>query len=410
MAEINSLSDLRPEFWAKEAQRSLFVENRAMAVATMQLKNILAGEGRKAHRLVLSYPSSGTYTPQTDITVTPVTGSKETLEVDTFIASLVSIDDIQEKQSILALGSTVMSRMMKDHRNRLEQAVLAEVTNARHSLDDGNVGGTSGNNMTLNTDVIPQVFTSADTKLDAIDAPKAGRTAVVGGHFMRYLKLQQAGRDTVFGDGVNTHGVVTNLFGWDIVESNNLPYTAVLGLATNPTDGDTIVIAGVTFTFKTTLGTTAGNVKIASTVDLTRANLATALNAPHTAITEATDAGYVAISAEDVFLLRDKRRITATNSNSADTLTITGYGDIVVSETLTAAADVWSSQRQDSLFCVRGCVDLVVQMPPKIEVGREPKQFADLVKSLMGYGKKTFADGAREMVRVKINASTSDWS
>ena len=45
-----------------------------------------------------------------------------------------------------------------------------------------------------------------------------------------------------------------------------------------------------------------------------------------------------------------------------------------------------------------------------MEVGREPKQFADLIKSLLGYGVKTFADGGREMVYVKIDASTSDWS
>lgn len=406
----NSISDLRPEFWAKECQRSLFVENRAMSVANTQLRNILAGEGRKAHRTILSYPASATYTPGTDITTTPLAGSKETLEVDTFLASLVSIDDTEEKQSILDLGSKVAMRMMKDHNNRIEQAVMGQVTNARWTLDDGSVGGTSGNNMTLNTDVVPQVFVSADTKLDGIDAPKAGRTAVVGGHFMRWLKLQQAGRDTVFGDGVNTRGVVARLFGWDIVESNNLPYTAVLTMATDPTNGDTVTIAGVTFTFHTTLPTTEGGLHATGTVDNTRLNFANALNAPATAIAETASAGYTPISAENVFLLRDKRRIVATDSASGDTLTITGYGDIVVSETLTAAADVWSSQRQDSLFCVRGCVDQVVQMPPKIEISREPKQFADLVKSMIGYGVKTFADGAREMVRVKINAGTSDWA
>lgn len=406
---MNSVADLKPEFWAKEAQRSLFVENKAMAIANTQLRNILAGEGRKAHRTILSYPASATYTPGTDITATPLTGSKETLEVDTFLASLVSIDDTEEKQSIIDLGSKVASRMMKDHNNRIEQAVLGQVTNALHTLDDGNVGGTSGNNMVLDTDVVPQVFVSADTKLDAIDAPKAGRTAVVGGHFMRWLKLQQAGRDTVFGDGVNTRGVVTNLFGWDIIESNNLPYTAVLTMVVQPTDGDTVTIAGVTFTFRTTQGALPGSVNICSTVDLTRANFATSLNALATTVAEATDAGYNAISDENVFLLRDKRRIVAVNSNSADTLTITGFGDITVAEVLTEPTDTWGSQRQDALFCVRGCVDQVVQMPPKIEVTRAPLQFADLVKSMLGYGVKTYADGAREMVRAKFDASTSDW-
>ena len=133
----NSISDLRPEFWAREAQRSLFVENKAMSVANTQLRNILAGEGRKAHRTILSYPASATYTPGTDITASTVIGSKETLEVDTFLASLVTIDDTEEKQSILDLGSKIAARMMKDHNNRIEQAVLGQVSNAGHSLDDG---------------------------------------------------------------------------------------------------------------------------------------------------------------------------------------------------------------------------------------------------------------------------------
>ena len=406
---MNSVADLKPEFWAKESQRSLFVENKAMAVANTQLRNILAGEGRKAHRTIMSYPASATYVPGTDITATALTGSKETLEVDTFLASLVTIDDTEEKQSIISLGEMATKRMMNDHNNRIEQAVLGQISNATWSLDDGNVGGTPGNNMVLNTDVIPQVFVAADTKLDAIDAPKAGRTAVVGSHFMRWLKLQQANRNTVFGDGVNTRGVVANLFGWDIIESNNLPYYAVMTIATQPTDGDTFTIAGVTFTFKATQGSNPGAINICSDAAHTLDNVVASLNALATTVAEATDAGYNAISDENVFLLRDKRRIRATEL-TATTLKIEGYGDIVVSETFTSANNFFSSQRQDALFCVRGCIDQVVQMPPKIEVGRAPKQFADIIKSLLGYGVKTFADGAREMVQVKIDASTSDWA
>lgn len=387
----------------------MFVENKAMAIANTTLRNLVAGEGDTVHRTIVSYPASTTYVPGTDITTQAVTGSKETLSIGTWLASLVTIDDTEKVQSIIELGSNISNKMMADHNNRIEQAVLAEVTNAQWTLDDGNVGGTAGNNAIVTTNTVPQFFIAADTKLDAIDAPKAGRTAVVGGHFLGQLKLQQAGRQTVFGDGVNTRGVVTNLFGWDILYSNNLPYTATLTMATNPSDGDTVSIAGVTFTYKTTQGSTAGNINICSDAANSLTNLYTSINAPATTVAEATNAGFNALSAENVFLLRDKRRVVATNP-TATTLVITGYGDIVVSETLTAAADVWSAQRQDALFLVKGAIDIIVQIPPKIEVVRDQDQFADIVKSLLGYGKKTYADGAREMVRVKIDASTSDWA
>ena len=60
-----------------------------------------------------------------------------------------------------------------------------------------------------------------------------------------------------------------------------------------PTDGDTIVMKvadqTITITFKTTVdaGVTAGQAKIASTVDLTRANLVAFLNAPGTTVADA---------------------------------------------------------------------------------------------------------------------------
>lgn len=399
----NSVSSLNPAFWAKEAEKSLFVENMAMTIANTTLLNYLAGEGDTVNKTIVSYPASATYTPGTDITQTLVTGSKEALTASTFIASLVKIDDTEKVQSIIELGTNISHKMMKDHNNRIEQQVLAEVTNALWTLDDGNVGGTAGNNATVNTNTVPQFFIAADTKLDAIDAPKAGRTAVVGGHFMGQLKLQQAGRPgSPLADAANARGYVGTLFGYNIIYTNNLPYTAVLTLTVTPTANDTVTIAGVVSKFVSAIGTTAGNVLFTSATDA-RANLATLLNAPAT-----TTATGVAYASEDVFLLRDKRRLVAVDDTSTK-ITITGFGDIVVASSFTSATNQWGSQRQDALFLVSGSIDMVVQIPPKIEVTRDPKQFADIVKSMIGFGKKTYADGARQMVRVKINAGTSDW-
>lgn len=404
----NTLSSLNPEFWAREAQRSLYVENKAVIIANTTLRNLTAGEGDLVNRFIMSHPAAETYTPGTDLSNPALSSSNETLSIATFFASRVTIDDTEQKQSIIDVGKEAAKRMMMNHNNRIEQAVVYEVYNSQWSLDDGNVGGTSGNNAVLNTSNIPQVFVAADTKLDATDAPKAGRMAIVGGHFLGLLKLQQAARATNFGDNVTLRGEVGQLFGWNILYSNNLPYHARLGVASNPTDGDTVTIAGVTFTFKTSIGSTAGNILIGGTAAASVDYLVAAINDSNTAATGLAGTQYIALASENRFLLRDKRRITAIDNTT--TMDIEGFGDIVVAETFTAAADVWSQQRQDSLFCVKGCVNQIVQMPPRVEVTRDPDQFADIVKSLVGYGKKTFADGAREMVRVKIDASTSDWS
>lgn len=399
----NSLASLNRTFWANEAQKSLFVENKAMAIANTTLRNLAAGEGDTVKRVIMSYPASSTYVPGTDITNNALTASSESLSIATWFASKVTVDDTEKKQSLLSIGQLAAHRMMMDHNNRIEQAVLAEVTNSKWTADDGNIGGVAGNPMSLNPAIIKQVFTAADTKLDGIDAPKAGRTAVVGSHFMSLLKLSEAARFTDFGDGVTTRGIITNIFGWDILYSNNLPWTATLTLATQPTDGDTVTLIGVVFTAKTVLGATAGNFLIGASATTARAALAGGINAPDT-----TNSTFVALATEDTFLIRDKRRIVATDDLSTK-ITFAGYGDIVVSETLTAVADIWSAQTQKSLFLVAGSIDIIVQIPPEIEVVRNPNQFADNVKSLVGFGKKTYADGARQMVQVKISAATSDW-
>ena len=422
MANFNSVSSFNPAFWAREAERSLFVENKAMAIADTTLRNLVAGEGDTVYRVIMSYPASAVYVPGTDITAVAVTGSRETLSIATWYASEVVIDDTEKRQSIITLGSLAAKRMMADHNNRIEQAVLAEVTNSLWSLDDGNVGGTAGNNAVLNTSNIRQVFTSADNKLNAVDAPLAGRTAVVGTHFVSTLKLDVSNKNTQFGDGVLTRGVIANLFGWDILESNNLPFYARLDMTTIPTATDTVTIAGVTFTAAANgTATNAGDFSIGVSASDAITYLVAAINYNPTgtaavASTAAANAGTIApvaasfidLSAENRFLLSLKRRVTATYSSTY--LVIAGYGDIVVSETLTPPASIWSNQRQDALFCVAGCVSIVVQIPPVVEVVRAQKQFADVVKSMVGFGKKTYADGAREMVRVKIDASTSDWS
>jgi hypothetical protein len=222
---------------------------------------------------------------------------------------------------------------------------------------------------------------------------------------MNTLKLSVQGKNTVFGDGVLTRGVVANIFGWDILYSNNLPYHAKLTMSTIPTAGDTVTIAGVQFQAAANgAATNAGDFSIGAQASDATIYLAAAINNSGTA----SASTYIDLSAENRFMLRDKRRITAISS--ATTVVIEGFGDIVVSEGLTPAADVWSEQRQDSLFLVKGATDLIVQIPPKVEVVRDQNQFADIVKSLLGFGKKTYADGAREMVRVKVDASTSDWS
>lgn len=380
-------------------EETLWVENSAMFIANRRLEDTLGGEGDTANRVIVSHPAVGTYTPGTDINDKDLSSSKEALTVNTWKYASVYVDDTEMKQNLLNAGENAAHSMMEQINNVIEQAVLSEVTNAGKTLDASAVGGSAGSYIQLNTDNISQIFTAANTKLNVRDVKMPGRIAVIGGHTLEWLQLTAAGRQTNLGDNALANGYMGKLFQWDIVYNNNLPYSATLNLTVQPTDGDIVTIADVTFTFKTTLGATKGNVLINGSAAAAVTNLVRAINGTGTPATD-----YVEIDTEDRFTLTEKRGITATDNTT--NIALAGFGDITVLSTFTSGSNAWTAQRQESLFLQKGAIDLVVQIPPKIEIVRPEKRFGERVKALGGYGKKTYADGARKMVRVKIDAST----
>lgn len=389
-------TDAQAEFWG-DLQSDLYVQNTAMYLANQTLETVISSNGRKAHRTIMSHPAIGTYTPHSDITFSQKTADKETLEVDTFLYAAEDIDVTEKSQTPYDLPAHSMKSIRQGLMNQIEQKYLAQITNAFNSISGAPVEVTSAN--------ILDVLEEAEGKLGAVDAPfeTSMRAAVFGPRTVAKLRRSRSDRESRLGDQVLSNGVVGPWQGWNVVQNNNLPYSAVLSMATNPTDGDTVTIAGVVFEFQDDLGdVTTGNVGVlrhASAVDTSRANLAAAINDSGTAGTN-----YVQLSEKNDLIIRRKRNITATNSNAADTLTIAGYGDISVSETLTDATDGWGSQTQDSVFMIRGAIDLVIQLM-ELEITDKEKGFADLVKGMVGLGVKTFYDGSLMMVRLQQDAS-----
>lgn len=235
-------------------------------------------------------------------------------------------------------------------------------------LDDGDFGGTAGNPKTTSNTNIDDVINTGLTQLHVADTVDSKKFYIVSPYEANDLRsfLQNTGNnvmDDVIRMGIKSSvsKVGTTFSGVDVFMSNNLTHTAVLGMATNPTNADTITFAGVTYTFLATLTGAAGEIHIASTVDITRANLAEAITGTNfpgdTTEAEATDTGYTALSAVNQALL-SQLKVTATNNNSADTLTITMRGTFSVSESLTAAADTWGTVFRYTILGDYGSINL----------------------------------------------------
>lgn len=391
-----AMENAREEFWG-DLQADLYVKNTAFYLANRSLEDVVNQSGRKIHRPIFSHPQVGTYTPHSDISFTQKTAEDQYLEVDTFEYAAEDLDDTEQAQTPYDLPAHSLETIRNGLMNGVEQKFLSQITNAAQSIASAPVAVDGSN--------ILDILEEAEGKLGAFDAPfeTAMRAVVFGPRTVAKLRRAKSDRETRLGDSVLENGVVGPWQGWTVVQNNNLPYSAVLSLATEPTNGDTVTIAGVTFEFQSDLdNTTAGNVGVlcGTNVDTTRAALAACINDSGTAGTT-----YVQMGANENLIIRRKRRITATNNNSADTLTITGFGDISVSSDLTDGTDAWGSQTVGSVFMVRGAIDLVLQLMD-LEMTRKEKGFADLVKGLIGVGAKTFDDGARLMVYMQQDASS----
>jgi len=226
---------------------------------------------------------------------------------------------------------------------------LPVTTSGVTTLDDGDFGGTAGNPKTSSNSVIDDIINGSLLEVELSNS-NGKKFMVVSSYEANDLRgyLQTTGNmvmDEVLRNGIKSQvaKMGTTFSGVDVFSSNNVTQTQVLGIATNPTDGDTITIGGVEITFVATLSGGASEIHITSAVDTTAANLTAWLNAfGATAVVEATDTGASAASTEDQSTL-SRLGVVAVATAGSDIVTITTKGVVKVAETFTDATDTWAT-------------------------------------------------------------------
>lgn len=393
------MDDAKLEFWG-DLQADYYTQTSALYLANQSLETVLSTDGKKAHKPILSNPDVGTYTPHTDITFKQKAAEKQELTVDQFVYAAEVIDATEKNQTIYDLIGHSSMGIRQGLINRTEQIFTSKITNAAHSFN----GGTY---IALDTTNIYDVFEEADGTLGAFDIPtnSEDRVAVFGPRTVALLRKARSQRETPLGDTVAKNGVIGPWKGWTIVQNNNLPWTATLAMATQPTAGDDWTILGRKIEFVASLSglsvsaetTTKAYVLLGANAAAAQANFVALING-------AAGAGstYVEFDPVSAFMIRNKRQITATSDST--NVVLSGYGDIKVEENMTAAGNVISNQRQDSVLMMRGAIDLVMQFMD-LEIGDKEKGFADLPKGLIGVGAKMFQDGALAAFHVPQDVS-----
>lgn len=397
MANSFNFADIR----ARTQQDVFLKKSVAMVIAQNESRAISYGKTYKRnYSSVTATDVPSVVVRGTDMTVTDVSDTTETLTVDKQFGVTIAINDWDEIQSAYGLAMTYGDQYGEIMKSQMDADVLYEVVNAYSTVDAGDTWGTAGQGIDLSTSNVLTTVMAATKKLHLANVWDTDFVAAVSPKFENIIGLYYGAKVTDLGDDVSLNGYFNKIAGFKLYSTNNLTCSAVLALSVNPTANDTVTIQGVTFTFVWSIGTTAGNVLIGADVDATRANLATLINAPST-----TTANGVALSTANARTFT--ARVVAVNNNTADTLTVyfKWANSLTTSSSLTSGSNLWTAalKKQLNVFGIRNkCTTLIAQKMPTVERTRIPLQFGDYIKNGMLYGVKTFKDNAQRMVKVDI--------
>lgn len=362
--------------------------------------NLKYGDTVTRFALDLSGVRVRAFTNLTDRTIDPITDSTQNMTVNIQSGAVFPIARLEEIQAgPLDPGEFAGRNVAIKVATYLDSYILYEAKNAFSVFDDGSLaagGAASGTPITLSSTTVPQMVSMTFAKLFSQNAEMTNLCWVLDPFSVSQIAQFPIGKELSNENTTFKNGFSGNLYGAEVYVSNNLTGEATLLSTGTFTDTQTITIGGVVLTTVTSIGSTPGNVLIGANAAATITNLAGILNNPGT-----TSSTQVALSAADQVTITDTLGIVAT-ATSATVLTIVARGSsrLALSETQTNAS--WDTNFVHAYYGQKGAIDVAIQDNPKMMMRDEPKQlttniFTDIVAAV-----KTFTDGSKRFLDVKI--------
>jgi len=351
--------------------------------------------------------------------------TNESLVVDNEKESSFYIKELDEIQNHLPTRAKHAFDASAAIFNKIDGDILGEYDQFTNNLDDGDLGGTAGNSITITVANIRQLF-SRSTKLlqrenirldnqakftgfRSEDMSSQRGVAVLSPDVYQTLLESLDGKETALGDKVGLNGHMGRYYGYDIFVSNAVGWSATLEFgSTDFSNTNTVVINGVTLTMVSSVGTTEGNVTIGGTVAASIDALVACINDSESLSAVNGGGGPATVGTDYVELTLANRNllmgIVATDGTTEMTLKAKGLGYVVVSETATPADVLWTlaKQTQHCLIGVAGSIDTVIQKTPSMLVkDRDGKVGKDIV-TWTAYGYKVFNESLVKMIDVRV--------
>lgn len=361
-----------------------------------------------------------------------LTDTNQQLTIDQVYETSFYIKKLDEIQRHLPTQKAYAMDASKAIFNQIDGHILGHYDSFTASLDAGDLGGTDGEGITVTTGNVRKLFSKSTKKLQRAnimidnsakftgfkkeDSKRDMAVAVISPDVHEMLLESLDGKDSDLGDRVGIQGHVGRYMGYEIFVSNAIGWSGVLDFgSTDFSDNDTVVINGVTLTMKSTLGTTAGNVKIGGTVADSIDALVACINDSEGLELDADGVGgagtvgtdYVELSQANRDLLRN---VVATDGTTSMSLKATGLGYVEVSETATPNDIEWTlaTQVQHCLFGIANSIDAVIQKTPSAMTQPRTGYVGLDVVTWSAWGARVFQEAVVKMVDVWVRTDGYD--
>lgn len=390
----NSTSSWNQSKYAKTVSALLFTKSIAMSLANTELRASMP-DGNTIVRPKTSFLGIQQYTPNSTATYDNLSLGSETLVINDTPMVAFTLDQINEDDAGWNISMNTMEQVAKLLREYVDGKFFAQVLNFGNNFWTATaLSKTNAVDTFLDAAAILLNAGVDDTKLvtvaDAYGIAKLGQNAVSSTFTLA---------DKSFTAGYTGKEVA----GTQLVRSENLTMVGSYALGTgNPSNTQTVKLNGYTFTFVSSIGTTAGNVLIGADADATIANLNAAVNGAAGAGTT-----YIAPAAAD----RNKYLRGFSSTASTTTLTFTstrGYRGA------SAFAKTTSSNNKFGQFIIYyaimedGAIHMVMRDNVKSVMGRIPWSIVYEYLTWSRFGLKVFADGAERGLILPIEARAAE--
>ena len=400
----NSLTAFSPTYWSKRMGRKLYKSVVFRAIASFEEQAVLH-DGQIVDRPYRADVTIENYVKGTALTAQDLTATSDTLTVNVIKALLMYVDNVDKIQNKYSAANVWADEAATRLAVGIDAVFLYEVTNANNNVDDSDVNpgtGTANAGFDLTTSNVLDMFTLANKELDADNVPLGQRNMVISPNVKAVLMKYLAGRESQLGDSSGQNGHIGSYMGFKLYLSNNLTASARWTPANNPSNNDTVTIEGITFTFVSSIGSTAGNILIGSTTADTIDNIVALID--NGGATSDSSVSNISLTAANQ---RAVQMWDAVDGTTYLEVRVKGGSFLTVSGS--DASDVWGNQYkiQHVLAGRDGAIDAVIQQNPKVEMDSTVSagKWGMNILPVTLFGVKTFNQGKNEIVNIKVKSA-----